>query len=137
MAASPAYEPGSYDTKGAIFDAVHGFHTYSGKSLEQFLAGYGLEVTAVDVRTVESLGPQDGDEPGDVDYTVVVKGHHMKTLPCDLLVSQQTLDAFSGDGLPLEFVRRHGKFPVLTENSDRPTDAMIFWIATGRCSKAY
>jgi len=136
-AASPAYAPGSYDSSASIFDALHGFHTHDGRSLQTYLRSYGLDVTSVEVDTIEQLGLQDGGVPGDVAYTVVVKGLPTKQIPCGVIASPQALDTLKSDGLPLEFVRRRGKFPLVTEIGDHPTDAMIFWIASGRCSKAY
>jgi len=137
IAAAPAYAPGNYDKSGDIFDALYGFRTHDGRPLQTFLRSYGLGVVSVEVDTVEQLGPQDGDMPGDVVYTIIVKGVPAKPIPCDVISSPQSLETLKGDGLPLEFVRRRGKFPLAIEAGDHPTDAMIFWIATGRCSKSY
>jgi len=137
IAASPVYAPGNYDNYRDIFNSLYEFRTHDGRTLQTFLHSYGLEVVSVEVDTIEQLGPQDGDVPGDVVYTIVVKGVPAKHIPCNLLPSPQSVEALKDDGLPLEFVRRRGKFPLVTETGDHPTDAMVFWIATGRCSKAY
>lgn len=136
-AGSPAYASGNYDSSGDIFDALYGFRTHDGRPLQAFLRSYGLEVASVEVDTIEQLGPQDGDMPGDVVYTIIVKGAPTKSIPCDLIPSPQSLETLKDDGLSLEFVRRRDKFPLITETGNHPTEAMIFWITTGRCSKAY
>jgi len=135
LAARPAYKPGTYDSRGDIFDALYGFKTFNGKSLIGLLDDYGLSVTLVEVDTIESLGPQEGDRPGDVNYSLYVEGTPTRHMPCDF-----------SDGGPIgthdlpdveEFIRRKGQFPVVDENGIHPTGALMFWAATGRCSKAW
>ncbi|WP_266170748.1 hypothetical protein [Dyella subtropica] len=133
QAATPAYTPGSYDSQSDIFDAMSGFRTFNGTSLLALLRGHGLRIMYVQVNTVESLGPQDGDMPGDVVYGLQIEGTATGKLPCDLGSIHGTHAAPYTE----EFIRRADVFPVPDEHSDVPTGPLMFWAATGRCSKAY
>ena len=132
-AATPAYTPGSYDSEGDIFDAMSGFKTFNGKSVLVLLREHGLHITYVEVSTVESLGPQDGDIPGDVVYALQIEGTATGTLPCDL----GTIHGTAATPYTEEFLRRARAFPLPDEHGDTPTGPLMFWAATGRCSKAY
>lgn len=132
-AAEPAYQPGDYEKVGDIFDAMYGFKTFNGKSVIDLLAAHGFRIQFLEVNTVESLGPRKGDVPGDVVYDLQIVGTAKGKLPCALGSMKGTQD------FPIteEFVRRAGRFPLPDETSGSPTGALMYWAATGRCSKAY
>jgi hypothetical protein len=133
MAATPAYKPGTYDSPGDIFDAMYGFRTFNHEPIEKLLQEHGLHITLVAVDTVEFLGPQDGERPGDVVYDIYVEGVAPKDMPCGMSGLIGTSDEPDIE----EFIRRKGRFPVADENGQNPTGKLMFWAATGRCSKAY
>lgn len=130
VVASPAYRPGHYDTPGSIFDAVYGFRTVTGKPLESMLGAYGLHIEAVDVVTVESLGPRNGDHPGDVVYDLTLAGKLTKKLPCSLGVAGQDMSKALE-----EVIRRKGRFPVINVEL-QSTGPILLWFATGKCPSA-
>lgn len=134
-AATPAYKPGTYVSRGDIFDAMYGFRTFNHEPIQQLLAEHGLSITFVSVSTVEALGPHPGDRPGDVIYDIYVEGTAPKNMPCGMGGLIGTHD----DPDIEEFLRRKGSFPRIVNTKDvlSPTNQLMYWAATGRCSKAY
>lgn len=131
-----AYPEGFYDSPADISKALDGFHTNSGRSAIEALNNIGLQVTRVTVESMASLetSSQQADpssSSSDVDYVLDVKGKLKDGLPCDMSSYMRTGQA------TLEFVRTKDNFPQLDESSQTPTDGLVFWIASGKCSKAY
>lgn len=129
LAASPAYRPGVYDAQSTIFDAVSGFRTFNHQSLIGLLRSHGLEIVQVNVATVESLGPREGDKPGDVVYDFDITGHADAAMPCGL----SGIHGTTAMPYPEEVIRRRGQFPRLVMDGPSPTGALLYWAATGKC----
>jgi len=128
----PAFKEGMYDSDSEISMALAGFKTFDGRSLTQVLGDLGLHVKSVFVDEIHNSQP--GDQPGDVVYDVTMEGDIRRDVPCENMLPQQP----SGkEPILEEALRQATQFPVAQEEGNAPTGPILFWAATGRCSKAY
>ncbi|WP_291773809.1 hypothetical protein [Luteibacter sp.] len=126
-----AYAPGFYESDDDLHRAFEGFKTFDGRPLDVVLGSIGLHIKSVFVDRVKP-GVVDGDRAGDVSYDVTMAGHMTRKVPCANIRPTSKDESFIE-----EFVRRREEFPLSDETSDAPTGPVLYWAATGKCSKAY
>lgn len=133
-AAAPlAFPPGMYDTPEEVRRAMEGFHTFDGRPVDAVLGSIGLHVSSVFVDAT-SQNRAAGDLPGDLTYDVTMAGKLIQKPPCENI---RPTPGAAREPILEEMVRREGAFPFADEAGDTPTGPILYWVATGNCSKAY
>ena len=115
-----------YRTQQEIAGALAPFQTFNGTPLMNLARGFGLPITYAQSDPIPKDLPD--HEPGDIAYTIEIRGHPSRAMPC------RPRDWVTGDKLQSEFLVRGSQFPLVEPDQNDP---FIYWAATGKCSSAY